>query len=101
MNRRKLFSFLAVSPVAAVSAVAQAKQPETLHTERIVLRNFEIVADDRGLKIRQIGSPEPSSMEFRYIPDVETTGMMGDGENWKVGQPDWIDAQLKLSGGDT
>lgn len=52
--RRKLFSFLAVSPVAAVAAVAHAKQPTEIDCERITLGKFEIKNNGDRLSIRQI-----------------------------------------------
>jgi hypothetical protein len=43
MNRRKLFSFLAASPIGVLGAAAQAKQPLEISVERInVGRDYEI-----------------------------------------------------------
>jgi hypothetical protein len=46
MNRRKLFSFLATSPVAVIAAVAQAKQPTEISVDRLNLgEDFEMVTE--------------------------------------------------------
>lgn len=52
MNRRKLFSFLAVSPVAALGAVARAKEPTEISVDRIELGAFEIAVGQDLLVIQ-------------------------------------------------
>jgi len=73
MNRRKLFSFLSVSPIAALGAIAQTKMPASAAFDSVTIGTVTLKPIEKGIgmygpKGTPFGSGDRAGFTFTWDP---------------------------------